>query len=161
MLARPELKRAALYPAADVLPHGEPMRLIEEIVEYSRERIVACAEVRADSLFCEVATGVPAWVGIEYMAQTVAAYSGIEEVQQQRAPSIGLLLGSRNYEAAVAHFSVGARLEIVATLLHRDADNLVAFHCEILQDAAPVARADIKAYRPANIRDLLNGGRNG
>lgn len=152
---------AVLYAASQVLPYGKAMCLIDEIIESTVEHIVARVTIRPDSRFCEMAKGVPAWVGIEYMAQTVAAYSGIEEVRENRKPSIGLLLGSRSYESQVSHFPVDAQLEIVARLLLRDAENLVAFDCEIFQDARRIARADIKAYRPTNIQDVLTAGRNG
>jgi predicted hotdog family 3-hydroxylacyl-ACP dehydratase len=151
--------RQAQHSAAQVLPHAKPMLLIDEIVECRHEKIVARVLVRADAPFCELPAGMPAWVGVEYMAQTVAAYSGVEELQMHRKASIGLLLGSRRYEALVAHFPVGASLDVEATLLHRDENNLVAFECEILHQGRRLAHGDIKAYRPDNIHDLLKVSR--
>jgi predicted hotdog family 3-hydroxylacyl-ACP dehydratase len=143
------------YRIEDIVPHAERMLLLEELVDYDAERVIVALTVRESAEFCVSGKGVPAWVGVEYMAQAVAAFSGIEEVQQGNKPKIGLLLGTRRYQCSVPEFPIGARLEIVANLLLRDESNLVAFNCEIKMDSVSVARADLKAVRPDDVLALV------
>lgn len=141
-----------------VLPHEGRMLLLDELLDYGPEQVVCGVSIKADSMFCESA-GVPAWVGLEYMAQTACAYSGIEEVQAGRKPSIALLLGARRYRSGVTHFVLGAQLRVVANLLLRDESGLVAFDCQIRQDDAVLARADVKAIRPHDLGAIVRGER--
>ncbi|MGH8758659.1 MAG: 3-hydroxylacyl-ACP dehydratase, partial [Burkholderiales bacterium] len=113
--------------------------------------------VRADSLLAGPA-GVPSWVGIEYMAQAVSAWSGIGQVQRGEALSPGLLLGSRRYEALRPVFAVGSRLRVRAELVWRDADDLAAFDCAIDEGGLAVAHAHLKVYRPRDMAAVLKDG---
>lgn len=141
-----------------VLPHEGRMLLLDELIEYGPEHVACGVTITASSLFCE-REGVPAWVGLEYMAQTACAYSGVEEVQRGMKPSVALLLGARRYRSSVAHFPVGARLRIVAKLLLRDENDLVAFDCAIWQGDATLARGDVKAIRPRDLGAVVRGDR--
>lgn len=143
------------YTIAEVLPHTGRMLLLDELLECGEEHIVTAVTIRPDSVLCEQERGVPAWVGLEYMAQAVAAFSGVEEVQQGMQPRIGLLLGSRSYRADVDFFSLGARLIVKASMLVRGEDDLVAFACEIHCDGQRYASGDIKAIRPRDIHALV------
>lgn len=143
------------YRIQDIVAHEPRMQLLDALVGYDEEHIAVSVVVRPDSEFCVPGVGVPAWVGIEYMAQAVGAFSGIEEVQSGKRPQIGLLLGSRRYECSVTDFPIGARLDVRANLQLRDDANLVVFHCTIDMDGARVARADIKAIRPDDVHALV------
>ena len=57
------------------VPHRGAMNLLETVERCDDESIVARVRVPDHGLFVGV-DGVPAWVGIEYMAQAVAAWSG-------------------------------------------------------------------------------------
>lgn len=139
-----------------VLPHQGRMRLLDELLEYAPGRVVCGVSIRPDSLFYVEAHGVPSWVGLEYMAQTACAYSGIEEVQRGLKPSIALLLGARRYQARTPAFELGARLRIVAELALRDENDLVAFDCAIHQGDVTLARADLKAIRPKSLEAIVS-----
>lgn len=152
---------AANYTIAEVLPHTGRMLLLDELLECGEEYIVTAVTIRADSVLCELQRGVPSWVGLEYMAQAVAAFSGVEEVQQGMKPRIGLLLGSRSYRAHVDFFPIGARLIVKASMLVRGEDDLVAFACEIRRDDHLYATGDIKAIRPRDIHALVSAQVNG
>ena len=60
---------------AELLPHDPPMVLIDKVLSYDENSLVAEVAIRPDSAFCG-ANGVPGWVGIEYMAQAIAAHAG-------------------------------------------------------------------------------------
>jgi predicted hotdog family 3-hydroxylacyl-ACP dehydratase len=143
------------YRIAEIVAHDARMQLLDELVSYDDEQIVVAVTIRDTTEFCEPGIGVPAWVGIEYMAQAVGAYSGIENVQRGRKPQIGLLLGSRRYRCSVDAFPVGARLIVRARLQLRDTQNLVVFDCDIECNGQQLARADLKAVLPDDVDALL------
>ena len=131
------------------------MTLIDRLVEYSPQRSVASAVVTAASPFF-VRSGVPAWVGIEYMAQTIAAHAGFEARQRGVAPPIGFLLGTRAYESEVGEFALGSTLTITVEPVVMEA-RLAAFQCSIATDRV-VAKAVVNTYQPeaeelARLRD--------
>jgi predicted hotdog family 3-hydroxylacyl-ACP dehydratase len=142
-----------------VLPHVGRMLLLDELRDYGPDHLTCGVTIRADTEFCDGINGVPAWVGIEYMAQACCAFSGIEEVCAGASPSIGLLLGSRSYKSEVEWFPLGATLQIRADLRLRDESNLVAFACSIQEGHCLLARGDIKAYRPKDVLALIRGSR--
>jgi predicted hotdog family 3-hydroxylacyl-ACP dehydratase len=144
---------------AQVLPHAGRMRLLDALHEHGPEHVVCGVDISADNLFCDGLHGVPTWVGLEYMAQTVCAFSGVEEVRAGLAPSIGLLLGSRSYQCSTEWFALGSTLRIRADLLMRDENDLVAFACTISDENGVLARGDLKAYRPKDVLAFLGGSR--
>jgi predicted hotdog family 3-hydroxylacyl-ACP dehydratase len=133
-------------PIGDLLPHGREMTLIDRLVEYTPQRSVAAVTIRSGSRFC-LATGVPAWVGIEYMAQAIAAHAGYETRLRGEPLAIGFLLGTRDYRSEVHEFLLGATLTITVEPLLADG-RLGAFRCCIAADAV-VATAVVNVYRPA------------
>src|SRR5688572_19803224 len=146
---------------AAVLPHAGRMMLLDELLEHGPEHVICAVDIRADSRFCDGVNGVPAWVGLEYMAQAMCAYSGVEQVRAGLKPGIGLLLGSRRYEAQVEWFAPGTRLVIRADQVLRDDNDLVAFDCTIHEGERLLARGDVKAYRPKDVLAVIRGGREG
>ncbi len=142
-----------------ILPHTGRMLLLDELLEHGPEHAICAVTIRSDALFCDGANGVPAWVGLEYMAQTVCAYSGIDEVRAGLRPSIGLLLGSRRYQSQVEWFAPGTSLRVRADLLLRDENDLVAFQCTIHEGDRLLAHGDVKAYRPKDVLAVVRGER--
>jgi predicted hotdog family 3-hydroxylacyl-ACP dehydratase len=149
-----ELRAGEQYTPQQVLPHRDAMLLVDE-VSYGADYGQAMLTIRADSSFCDGAQGVPAWVGIEYMAQAISVFSGVEQLQRNDQVKIGLLIGTRRYESEVPVFTIGTRLNIIARLTDREDDGISMFACEIRDDQGVLARGDIKAYRPDNIRAFL------
>lgn len=144
---------------AQVLPHKGRMLLLDELLDYGPQHAACGVTIRPDSMFCAGPQGVPSWVGLEYMAQTACAYSGIEQAQRGVEPSIALLLGARRFHALAPAFRIGARLRVVAKLILRAENDLVAFDCAIYDGARAVARADVKAIRPGDISAVVDDGR--
>lgn len=147
----------AEFQMSQVVPHVGRMVLLDELLEQHDDVIVTALTIRPDSVLCDGVTGVPAWVGMEYMAQTACAYSGVNEVRAGQRPSISALLGTRSYRAQVPVFPLGARLVIRAELQMRDDDDLAVFACSIRDAAtqAELAIGDIKAIRPVNLQALI------
>ena len=139
------------------------MLLVDELLDYGSDFVFCGLSIESDSPFCEPGRGVPAWVGIEYMAQTAGAYSGIADMTAGRRPAICLLLGARSFQADAPFFPIGSHLRVEARLVLRDESDLAAFDCAIVagRDAggAVLARGDIKAYRPADLDAVIRGER--
>ena len=140
-----------------ILPHEGRMLLLDELRDHGPEHVTCGVTIHEQTMFCEGTQGVPAWVGLEYMAQTACAFSGMEEVSAGLKPSIGLLLGSRAYESQVEWFALGMNLHIRAELVLRDESDLVAFACTIHEGDQLLARGDVKAYRPKDVLALIRG----
>ena len=54
----------------DVVPHQTPMLLLDKLESYSDNTLVSSLTIKEDSLFYEE-LGVPTWIGLEYMGQTI------------------------------------------------------------------------------------------
>jgi predicted hotdog family 3-hydroxylacyl-ACP dehydratase len=133
-------------PIGELLPHGPEMTLLERLSVYSPQRSVATVTITPESRFVE-AHGVPAWVGIEYMAQAIAAHAGYEGRLRGEPPAIGFLLGTRAYRSEIGVFPLGATLTISVEPLVTDG-KLGAFQCSIATDRV-LATAVVNTYRPA------------
>jgi predicted hotdog family 3-hydroxylacyl-ACP dehydratase len=144
-------------PIGELLPHGAAMTLIDRLVEYDAKRSVGAVTIEHTSRFFD-GVGVPAWVGIEYMAQTIAAHAGYEARQRGEPPAIGFLLGTRAYRSELAVFPLGTELTITIEPLVVDA-GFGAFQCSIATDCV-VATAIVNTYQPS-VRELLPFRREG
>jgi predicted hotdog family 3-hydroxylacyl-ACP dehydratase len=139
------------------IPHRGAMRLIDRVLHVDAGQAVAEADVPFDGLFVRDGQ-VPSWVGIEYMAQAVAAWAGGRLRAQGAAPRAGLLLGTRRFEARCAGFPSGATLRIEACCELMGANGLGQFDCRILLDAVEVATARISVFDPPAGAGLLRAG---
>ena len=140
----------------ELLPHSRGMVLIDEAIGFGDGWVTAGVRIGEDSLFYEAGLGVPAWVGIEYMAQTVALYSGILAKRGGEDIKIGLLLGTRRYEALTDYFLLGSYLQIHAHEEWQDGQ-MAVFDCRIEGDKC-LAKARLNAYRPQDIQAFIRGG---
>ncbi len=147
-----------LYPpVADLLPHSGRMVLLDRVAAADDENLCAEVAIRADSAFCDGAA-VGAWVGIEYMAQAIAAHAGWLARRRGDAVRVGFLLGSRKYEAAVPAFAVGSVLQVHAHRVLQGDNGLGAFECRIEHDGTVVATATVTVFQPDNVNEFLKGG---
>ena len=85
---------------------------------------------------------VPALVAIEYMAQTVGVWAGLDALRRNQPPRMGLLLGTRELQLTVDAFYAGDQLRIEAQHTWGD-ESLGNFHCEVKRRGETVARADL------------------
>jgi predicted hotdog family 3-hydroxylacyl-ACP dehydratase len=130
----------------DVVPHSGRMVLLDRLIAFDGESLAAEVLIRADALFADE-HGVAAWVGVEYMAQAVAALAGIEARQDGGRARIGYLVGARHYSCNVPYFPLGAALRISA---RRDGPGdlrLGSFACSITGEGI-VAEATVTVFQP-------------
>lgn len=115
---------------ADVLPHTGSMVLLTRILHHTEDRTSCAVEITDASLFCESDRGVPAWVGIEYMAQCIAAHGGLRARVSGEPVKAGFLLGSRSVELHTARFYPGQTLVVDATHVWGQRE-LFSFACSV------------------------------
>lgn len=131
-----------------LLPHRAPMILLDAVIGYDES--FACARVRINwqsAFFDPVLDGVPAWVGMEYMAQAIGIWAGHQQLSRGLPVQVGFLLGSRQYRCNVPVFAPGQELRVTARPVYCDDSGLGAFDCRIEGDGI-LASAQIKAFRP-------------
>lgn len=130
-------------PVATLVPHQGRAVLIDAVLADSENNVRAVAHITAEHPFFMVGRGVPSWVGIELMAQTIAAHAGLAGRRQGRAPRAGMLLGTRRYHAELSYFPEGARLEIEAERSYGGDGDLAACDCRIQCDGEILVKATI------------------
>ncbi|WP_186001820.1 MULTISPECIES: hotdog family protein [Corallococcus] len=144
-------------PIADLVPHAGRMRLLDRVLEGDTDSIVAEVTVREDSLFFE-GGAVGGWVGIEYMAQAVAAWAGWHARQRGETPRVGFLLGTRRYQCSRPVFKAGdcLRVEVIRQF---SADNgLGQFDCTLTLGTEQVATAALTVFEPQPGQDVVRRG---
>jgi predicted hotdog family 3-hydroxylacyl-ACP dehydratase len=126
------------------------MLLLSRVLEHAPERTVCAVEVNRSELFRDPDGGVPGWVGLEYMAQCVAAHGGLVARACGATFRPGLFLGSRRVRLHVDRFDAGQVLHVTVRH-HRGDSGLLSFDCE-LRDAgggAALAEGRLSFYTTA------------
>ena len=139
---------------AELVPHAGPMLLLQRLLDSGDDYVVCEVRVRRDGLF-DSDGRVPAWLGIEYMAQTVAAFSGLQARKDQEPLKLGFLLGSRRFETNVPDFACGDVLSVTARRLVHGSSGMGAFECEV-QGSGVQQSATLSVYQPPDASDFLS-----
>jgi predicted hotdog family 3-hydroxylacyl-ACP dehydratase len=143
-------------PIEEYLPHRGPMLLLDRVLEAEPGRMVCAVTIRPESSFCR-AGRVAAYVGIEYMAQTVGVLIGWHARQTGDAVKTGFLVSVRKYSCKVDAFPVGATLKIEAQESWRDEKGLGVMDCRIYHPAGELAaEARLTAFQPEDLHAYLN-----
>ncbi len=143
------------YRLEDLLPHRTPMLLLDDIIKITDTSAQARVHITPDSAFFDASLGgVPAWVGMEYMAQTIGLWIGQRQRQASLPIKPGFLLGTRLFECEQAVFAAGTTLQVDATNVYLDNDGIGSFNCTVSTEAL-IARAQIKAFLPDNPDDFI------
>lgn len=133
------------------IPHRESMRLIDAIDHVTADMICCVLRIDEGDLFYDTdVQGIPAQVALEWMAQAVAAYAGIQNGAKTQ-PDLGLLLSVRGFSSSQAVFSLGERLLIRAHKQFLD-DQIGVFHCEIASSQHPeniIATGTLNTIQPS------------
>jgi predicted hotdog family 3-hydroxylacyl-ACP dehydratase len=144
-------------PIESLVPHSPPMVLIDEILHYDIEGLVALVKIYTDSLFYDESIGgVPAWASIEYMAQAISAWAGINAQKKKEGIKLGFLLGTRKLKMPVKVLSVGQRFEIEIKQLLKDESGLAVFDCRIMQGAKIFVEARVNVFEVNDIEEIIN-----
>lgn len=139
-----------------LLPHRAPMLLLDAVVAIDDESASARVHITpASPCFDAALDGVPAWVGMEYMAQTIGLWVGEQHLAEGKPIQPGFLLGTRAFDCNCAVFRNHSTLDIRVLKKYLDNDGIGVFECLIHENGAELARAQIKAYLPDNPEDFI------
>jgi predicted hotdog family 3-hydroxylacyl-ACP dehydratase len=139
-----------------LVPHSGAMSLLDTLLDVDAETLTAQVRIGSDSMFCD-GREVGAWVGVEYMAQAVAAHAGHAARQRGEPVRVGFLLGTRRYACSVPAFAVGSILNIYVQRALQGDNGLGAFDCRIIdgKGGAELATATITVFQPPNVEEFL------
>ncbi|MCP4446861.1 MAG: 3-hydroxylacyl-ACP dehydratase [Myxococcales bacterium] len=133
------------YPAiASVIPHKPPMVLLDAIVDLGEMRIVTSVRIGPDSMFLRDGK-VRSIVAIEYMAQTVAAYAGMQRHSLGAPPKVGYIIGVPLMQLKTDSFQLGDTLQVHAEHLWGEGE-LGRIACRITRSEIEVASATLSVY---------------
>ena len=142
------------WPLAELLPHAGDMILIDRVLGFDEEQIHTQLTVKPDGLFNHPDGSLPAWVGIELMAQSVAAFAGCQARRRGNPVELGFLLGTRKFECNVEHFPAGTELTIHAIRSLEDDNGMGVFECH-LTGTGIQASARLNVFRPPQAANYL------
>ncbi len=130
----------------NLIPHRYPMILIDKVLSVEEDKIRCEVKIRRDSFLCEN-NRVPSYLGVEYIAQSIAAFGGAQNYEKTRAPQVGFLLGVRGYKSSRSYFNVG---EVLTTQVRAKffEGSLGSFSGDIFIDGKHIVRTDMTTFRP-------------
>jgi predicted hotdog family 3-hydroxylacyl-ACP dehydratase len=133
------------------------MILLDQMIDATAMGSMCEVTIGPQTLFIESA-GVPAFVGLEYMAQAVAAYGGYKSYLAGEPIAIGFLLGTPELRTYCQVFNCGQTLQIQVTHVWGEHE-LMQFHCTI-QDAFTrklLQQAELNVFKPQDLQLYLDG----
>lgn len=141
------MNRGPFPRVGELIPHARGMLLLDRVVEHGPEHAVCTANPAASELFRDAAGRVPAWVGLEYLAQCMAVYGSLAARAAGRPPRFGPFIGGRRIELRVDHFQPDRVLWVTVRHLRGDR-GLVAFEGRIQDGAggAPLVEGRLHVY---------------
>lgn len=145
----------------ELVPHRPPMLLLDRLLAWDDEKVRCEVRIDAASPFFERATSpvttsapssaaeaglVPAVVGIEYMAQTVAVFAGLRARASGAAPRIGFLLGCRELLLFAEGFSAGDVLVVEARHVWGESE-VGSFACQVTRQDDVLVSGTLTVYQ--------------
>ena len=134
-----------IRPIDALLPHQPPAILLDGLREITEDGCLATFRVPEGSRYLDGSGRLPAWMGLEMMAQAASAFSGHRNLLAGRPVRVGYLLGARQFSVTEPAFPVGTELEIDVRVIFLDEDGPSAFRCELRRSGERVASATLKA----------------
>lgn len=149
MTNMPKRQTDALPPISELVMHAKPMLLIDRAVIATETSMTAEIDISANSMFCVPSKGVPGYVGIEYIAQTIAAYSGwrARKTNPEAIPRVGYLLGSRKVTLSREWLPLHHTLSVYVSNVFEDGE-MGVFDGEIRLGEEILVAARINVYQP-------------
>jgi predicted hotdog family 3-hydroxylacyl-ACP dehydratase len=144
-------------PIEAIIPHRGTMLLIDAVTAFDEQTLSARATVHADAWYADAQGAMPAWIGIELMAQSIAAHVALLAMRGGGRARPGVLLGSRSYKALQPAFAAGACLSIRVVELLRSEEGHGAYECTIHHGDVGCAEAVIKVFQPPDFQSFIEG----
>ncbi|ALM86900.1 3-hydroxylacyl-ACP dehydratase [Bordetella sp. N] len=133
---------------AELLPHSGAAVLLDKVLSCDEDSLVASVTVRPHEGYGDSDGNLPAWLGMEFMAQAVGAWAGCQARRAGVPVQLGFLLGTRRYDCRVPAFTAGMALTITAERSFQDAAGMGVFLCQIHLGEDCLAEARLNVYSP-------------
>ena len=144
-------------PVSDFVPHSDPMVLLNRIVDFTDNQLIAEVDISSQSRFFDTAIeGIESWVSVEYMAQAVAALAGVRSRLKGETVKLGFLLGTRKMELLQPIMSEGKTYSIEVEELFMDDSGLGAFRCLVKLGQTTIAQAKLNVFETNDEDQLLS-----
>ncbi len=128
----------ALPPLRDVMPHRDRALLLERVVEHGDEATTCSVEIGPHTWLRRSDGSVPSWVGVEYMAQCIAAHEAYLALAAGRTLEPGFLVRARSVQVRRGAFEDGEELRVRASRLRgRPGLGALTYRCEIRSTEGP------------------------
>ena len=142
------LQKLYQQPVENLLPHSGDMVFLDKILACDNDSLSAQVIVAETCpLFNSDKSHMPAWVGIEWMAQAVSAMAGVHRLAAGKDVLLGFLLGARSYQSYCQHFALADELVVTVKCNYQEGD-IGAYDCQLIRDDKIVAEATITAFQP-------------
>jgi predicted hotdog family 3-hydroxylacyl-ACP dehydratase len=138
----------------DVVPHRGSMLLVQRVLAWDFDHATVVATPQRDAWYAEDGA-MPSWIGVELMAQAIAAHVGLVAHSKGESPRPGVLLGTRQLRSSRTRFAAGVELTVKARVSYRDETGLAAYDASIDLDGAEVASANVTVYQPPDFAAFL------
>lgn len=135
------------YAIRDLVPHADEMLLIDAVEHFEADHLLATYVVPSQGILTGADGRLPAWVGVEIMAQAIAAHVGVRCRLAGAPIPIGVLVGARRLHVNVDAFEPGARLSVDVRRVMEDGKGVGIWTCRIDGDGVR-SDAQLSVYEP-------------
>lgn len=127
------------------IPHRDSLLLIDKIVCDDKDDFSTAVKITNQS-FLITPYGVPSYCGIEYMAQSIAAFNSFF-FNNTQSPALGFIVSIRDFRCDIPYFLIDEELIIkVKPILIVEKSG--SFICEIFSNHKLTCSGKITAYVP-------------
>jgi len=139
-----------------LISHRAPMSLLSRFVSADNDSAVCEVEIKKSSAFFDLSRGgVPTYIGIEYIAQTIATFAGALAMKSGEEVKIGFLLGTRKLSLNESYFKVDKTYRVNVKQLYLEDSGLAVFETTVSDADKVIVSGNINTFQPENVKQFL------
>jgi len=138
-------------PVAELVPHREPMVLLDQILRWAEGDVECAMTVREGARFVEGGALLAPFT-IEHMAQAVAVCLGYEAYRGGRGVRVGMIVSCREFRAHRSQAAVGDELRVRA-VRDRGNESVSHFQCDVHHGAELFSSATLTLFHGETLID--------
>ena len=148
------------YDLTKIIPQRAPMILLSDVesFDYANQTLIARVDIReTDLLFDASIGGISSDATLEFMAQSIAACVGLNDLHDNpdKKPGVGFVLGSRRISVSIPVYLVNQSYFVHVKSMFCD-DNIASFDCQIFDaNNNLIADGALNAFRPDDIETFM------
>lgn len=126
---------------ASLIPHGDESLLLDGVVDHDCKSTTTCVVVGSQPWLTRSDGSVAPWLGIEYMAQSIAVHEGIIARSEGRKIPLGFLVLVTSFKLHESVLQRGERLEVQTTRVRgRPGLGVLSHTCTLYRSGADSSR---------------------